>query len=402
MFSLLREHGLCLGDMITNTKNLFQLSFLVAVLIMLAIGTFSTNAAQPASTWVSYTDPRFDYSLKYPADWILTPRDDSDPTAFSTVLSFTPALSGDDTLKSHRRSPAHIFIGLYLAEIEPAQSLSEWTDAYEEASKSFDAGLVSRKQNYQSINGVEVIRASGTSPLTDYQFVNLVHGRTVWFIWTNIGDSEDSPASDVFESLVNSFHFGPNTPTSLQEVYGDNFRPLKLGDQPTGNVYDPPGMYSKSTAWLKTGLPDWVLPSSWKSPVVGNYIVRCGSPAHVGAAQWAADAGTPSWTYLYVSYSGNVIFAGWNTQGYGNLIKISTVSSQIQYYGHLAQINTYVGANVVTYQFIGRTGNTGQTTGPHLHFHVDWTNLTGMSGFTPWANWPGTPNINEDCGRMGR
>ena len=94
------------------------------------------------SQWIAYEDARFSFSLEYPADWYVMPRDDSDPEAMSGVLMFTPVnpnttLSTDEYHDSHKADP-YIAIGLYLAELEPGQPLTEWTELYQEASKSFD------------------------------------------------------------------------------------------------------------------------------------------------------------------------------------------------------------------------------------------------------------------------
>jgi len=189
--------------------------------------------------------------------------------------------------------------------------------------------------------------------------------------------------------MVNSFRFGKSSPTSLSDAYGSDFRPLRLREESPADVF-----YNQTiSSWNSTktggfqGLQSFALSSSWKSPVVGWYNVRCGSTFHTGIATYAADISTPMNTSVYAAYSGNVFFAGMNTQGYGNLIKTSSVGGKIAYYAHLNTINTYNGANIVTYQFIAKSGNSGPSS-IHLHFHVNNTNLTGMSGFSPNTNPP--------------
>jgi hypothetical protein len=41
--------------------------------------------------------------------------------------------------------------------------------------------------------------------MTEYQFTNFAHGETVWFVWTNIGDSTNIAYLAIYEQMVNSF-----------------------------------------------------------------------------------------------------------------------------------------------------------------------------------------------------
>ena len=77
------------------------------------------------------------------------------------------------------------------------------------------------------------------------------------------------------------------------------------------------------------------------------------------------DLNTP----VYAARNGKVIFAGYSG-GYGNLVIVRHDKGYTTYYGHLNQINTKVGANVIAGNLIGRMGNTGNSTGSHLHFEV--------------------------------
>lgn len=65
---------------------------------------------------------------------------------------------------------------------------------------------------------------------------------------------------------------------------------------------------------------------------------------------------------------GVVLDAGW-AGGYGLLVKLQHPDGTVTYYGHLSRIVTYSGP-VRAGQIIGREGNTGVSTGPHVHFEV--------------------------------
>lgn len=86
----------------------------------------------------------------------------------------------------------------------------------------------------------------------------------------------------------------------------------------------------------------------------------------------AVDIGAPTGTILHAAADGQVIIArssGWNG-GYGKYIVIAHKNGTQTVYGHLSQVLVSSGDFVNQNQIIGKTGNTGNSTGPHLHFEV--------------------------------
>jgi murein DD-endopeptidase MepM/ murein hydrolase activator NlpD len=71
---------------------------------------------------------------------------------------------------------------------------------------------------------------------------------------------------------------------------------------------------------------------------------------------------------------GKVISAGWNNQGYGNLVIVENGSYRT-YYAHLSSIPVSVGDSVTAGTTIGLSGNTGNSTGPHLHYEIRKDNV---------------------------
>jgi murein DD-endopeptidase MepM/ murein hydrolase activator NlpD len=78
----------------------------------------------------------------------------------------------------------------------------------------------------------------------------------------------------------------------------------------------------------------------------------------------AAPIGTP----VFSVEAGKVKFVGVNG-GYGLMVEIESYNNSYVY-GHLSQINVYEGQYVEKGEMIARVGNTGLSTGPHLHFEV--------------------------------
>ncbi|MCC8154716.1 MAG: M23 family metallopeptidase, partial [Tannerellaceae bacterium] len=74
-------------------------------------------------------------------------------------------------------------------------------------------------------------------------------------------------------------------------------------------------------------------------------------------------------TDVYATGNGKVSFAGWR-QGYGNCIIIDHGYGYETLYGHLHKFNVKVGKEVKRGEVIGYVGNTGKSTGPHLHYEV--------------------------------
>lgn len=70
------------------------------------------------------------------------------------------------------------------------------------------------------------------------------------------------------------------------------------------------------------------------------------------------------------SFNGQVITAGYNNGGYGNLVVIKHDNNMKTYYAHLNDIYVNVGDIVKKDDIIGTVGSTGNSTGPHLHFEL--------------------------------
>ncbi len=81
------------------------------------------------------------------------------------------------------------------------------------------------------------------------------------------------------------------------------------------------------------------------------------------------DIGVPVGTRLYAPVSGAVVQAGWNG-GYGNSVTIRLDNGMTLILGHLSQVAVKPGQRVSAGAFLGLSGNTGYSTGPHLHVEM--------------------------------
>ncbi len=92
-------------------------------------------------------------------------------------------------------------------------------------------------------------------------------------------------------------------------------------------------------------------------------------------AHRAIDIGAVIDTPVYASDAGTVIYAGWSSIGYGNLIVLDHGNGFQTYYAHLNSIwvanGQFVGQGVP----IGGVGSTGNSSGPHLHFEIRYNGI---------------------------
>jgi murein DD-endopeptidase MepM/ murein hydrolase activator NlpD len=79
----------------------------------------------------------------------------------------------------------------------------------------------------------------------------------------------------------------------------------------------------------------------------------------------AVSSGTP----VVASAAGTVIVAGW-LGGYGNLVVVDHGNGISTAYGHNTSVAVGVGQSVAQGQLVAYSGNTGHSTGPHVHFEV--------------------------------
>jgi len=95
----------------------------------------------------------------------------------------------------------------------------------------------------------------------------------------------------------------------------------------------------------------------------------------------AAPVGTP----IVAAADGEVVSAGWNSGGFGNLVRIRHFDGSVTLYAHNSKIHVRRGQFVTQGQHIANMGSTGFSTGPHLHFEI---HPNGESAVNPIALLP--------------
>jgi len=107
---------------------------------------------------------------------------------------------------------------------------------------------------------------------------------------------------------------------------------------------------------------------TWRMPIT-NPVQTSGFGYRWGRLHAGEDYGVPVGTNLASMSTGTVVFAGVES-GYGNLVQIRYWDGTISYFAHMSSISVSVGTGVDPGQVVGQSGNTGHSTGPHLHLEI--------------------------------
>ncbi len=113
------------------------------------------------------------------------------------------------------------------------------------------------------------------------------------------------------------------------------------------------------------------LPSRW--PVRGQVNSTYGSRV----SPWSAEAefhsgldiGAPVGTPVKAPAPGTVVFAGVHAE-YGQTLIVDHGNETKSLYGHLSRISVAVNQKIERGDVIAHTGNTGRSSGPHLHYEI--------------------------------
>ncbi|WP_151771279.1 M23 family metallopeptidase [Streptomyces abyssomicinicus] len=136
----------------------------------------------------------------------------------------------------------------------------------------------------------------------------------------------------------------------------------------------PEGAATQAVTEAKTAAkPSWVDP-------VQHYKLSASFAQNGG--MWASkhsgqDFAVPTGTKVFAAHEGTVVKAGsWGAgdgPAYGNAVVIKHGNGTYSQYAHLSKVQVSVGEKVNTGEQIALSGNTGNSSGPHLHFEIRTT-----------------------------
>jgi murein DD-endopeptidase MepM/ murein hydrolase activator NlpD len=234
-------------------------------------------------------------------------------------------------------------------------------------------------------------------------------------LWANYDQLNDNPDTI---AVGMALKIPPTDGVLYQWEEGDTFESVagRFGAEPkdiinwTGNHIDlvAPQVHSGDLVFIPNGhreFRQWLIPtiprgSAGVSPSVygsgacqGGYEGALGTGSFVWPADnhilsgndyWAGhlgiDIGAGTGARIYAADSGVIVFAGWSRGGYGNMVMIDHGNGYQTVYAHLSKVVVHCGQSVSKGSVIGYGGDTGNSTGPHLHFEVRY-----LGGFiNPW------------------
>jgi hypothetical protein len=166
----------------------------------------------------------------------------------------------------------------------------------------------------------------------------------------------------VFDVVKNAFNRPPVIPGSTRRSTS-----LSSGQPPTGAGSE----QSDTGAQLPPSTPENDSGIKWRVPLAkGNYRITShfGEDRATGAHR-GIDLAVSKGSVVVAAADGKVVRSGFDTAG-GNFIVISHGNGYESKYMHLSTIGVAKGQSVGIGRYIGLSGNTGRSTGPHLHFEI--------------------------------
>lgn len=135
----------------------------------------------------------------------------------------------------------------------------------------------------------------------------------------------------------------------------------------------------QSSASATGGSTEGVSVDGWVNPAPGYSVTSGFGWRSLGDFHLGVDLGCPSGTTIYAMADGEVTTAGWFGSG-GIAVTIDHGGGIVTWYLHNTSVLVSVGDKVTAGQAISKSGTTGYSTGPHLHFQINLNCTDGVSG----------------------
>jgi murein DD-endopeptidase MepM/ murein hydrolase activator NlpD len=113
-------------------------------------------------------------------------------------------------------------------------------------------------------------------------------------------------------------------------------------------------------------------------PTVDRYIT--GYDYSPSTNHWGIDIDGELGNVVWSIDNGVIVYSGWSYNGYGNLVVVDHGNGWQSLYAHLNDIYVSCGESVFQGTPVGELGNTGNSSGPHLHFEL----IYGSAKVNPW------------------
>ena len=159
-------------------------------------------------------------------------------------------------------------------------------------------------------------------------------------------------SSKTVDELAELYNFTQDQKDILHELLSDEMRPTLLA------------LCGGSIGIIEDGELCWPLP--------GHPYISCNfgdDDAYGNSGHRGTDIPAPEGTPILAAHSGTVIISGWNNS-YGNQVLLDNGAGLSTRYAHMTAAAVSEGETVTAGQVIGYVGNTGDSTGFHLHFEV--------------------------------
>ncbi len=121
--------------------------------------------------------------------------------------------------------------------------------------------------------------------------------------------------------------------------------------------------------------------AAWGNPLPNGTWVRGFSVGHTGI-DLSSSVGAP----IYAANSGPVLFSGFSTWGYGETVVLAHGAFSTLY-AHMNSRGVVCGQYASVGQVVGTVGSTGNSTGPHLHFEIRFSNQPQNPSGMPGVGW---------------
>jgi murein DD-endopeptidase MepM/ murein hydrolase activator NlpD len=231
---------------------------------------------------------------------------------------------------------------------------------------------VSDQQWYQETKQVSVKTASTVANATTETFKHVQHyleEKDVLKTFHDAGEHSEAAVLEVLHKSKARSSAGASTPGA----HGANPSGGAKGASTPGTPANVPERYAGNLRWpVDVGVVSSEFGERWGKPHKGIDI--------------AGDAGDP----VYAVADADVIYAGDGLRGYGNVVILRHDAKLTTLYAHNRELKVHLGDHVTKGTLISLLGNTGHSTGPHVHFEI----REGDTAVNPRTRLP--PSMRDD------